>query len=165
MKDNPVDQVVAAGGGGGAPPSLRPPVATEGEPTPAKQPAAPPRLDKVEISAAGQAAAVEAVRIHGVAPAAVQAPSKAPPAEAPREDGSVSINFNKDLGILQAKIVDPVTHEVIREIPPDDVLKMAARIRTFFKERATSAARAEEDGPELLGSGQGRHGDGEEAEG
>ncbi len=158
MKENPVEQVLATGAGSGAPGGLRP-ATSDG--SSAKSSAvssvvrasagtapAPPRRDSVEISTAARSAVLEVIK-------AQAAPSKED-GEA-KQDGSVSINFNKDLGILQAKIVDPVTHQVIREIPPDEILKMASRIRTFFKEHRIVPRGG--DAPELLGSGGGDDGE------
>ena len=92
-----------------------------------------PRRDSVEISAAAQAAHQQAVQQQVSAPKVEQAA---------KSQGDLQIRYNQDLGVLQAKVVDPMTRQGIREIPPDDVLRMATHIRTYFRERGRKTAPA-----------------------
>lgn len=107
-------------------------------PAPNKPAPAPglPKRDSVEISVAAQVAAVEAFRTQ-VSSALPGGANTAPDALPKQEGGNVSIRYNGDIGVLQAKVVDPVTNEVIREIPPDAALQAAVRIRSYFRDRLT----------------------------
>jgi hypothetical protein len=60
----------------------------------------------------------------------------AEPLEAPGVPSrAIQFNFNRDLGILQARIVNRATEEVIREIPPEARMKLAERIQEFILSR------------------------------
>ncbi len=48
---------------------------------------------------------------------------------------AIQFNFNQDLGILQARIVNRATEELIREIPPEARMKLAERIQEFVLSR------------------------------
>ena len=126
--ENPVEGVVKVQpeGSGSAPVSRAP--AAQGRPVSTSAPEAP--KDTVDISTAAQAAAsTQALKVQNQAnKVAAEAP------QAPSAQGfapSISFNYNKDMGVLQAAVVDPVTHKVIRQIPPDEVLKMGARFRNL----------------------------------
>ena len=120
----PIRPIVTGGGQSSAP---EPRASGSGAP----EAPALPRQDRVEISIAAQAALQQAV----------QQQISAPKAEASaKPQGDLQIRFNRDLGVLQAKVVDPMTRQVILEIPPDDVLRMATHIRTFFRERGRRVA-------------------------
>ena len=118
---DPVISPVSTGGGGQSPaPEPSHPGAAAAPPVAPK-----PRVDSIEISVAAQAALQQAAQ------------NQAPPPKVAveRPQGDLQIRYNQDLGVLQAKVIDPMTRQVIREIPPDDVLRMANHIRTYFRER------------------------------
>ena len=127
----PVISPVSTGGGKTpAPDQPRPGVSA---PPAAPEPSAS-RMDSIEISSAGQAALQQAV----------QAQASAPKTAVEKAPGDLQIRYNQDLGVLQAKVIDPMTHRVLREIPPDDVLRMATHVRNFFRERSRKVSASAE---------------------
>ncbi|MBI4229431.1 MAG: flagellar protein FlaG [Planctomycetes bacterium] len=57
---------------------------------------------------------------------------------------AIQFSFNQDLGILQARIVNRATEEVIREIPPEARLKFAERFQEFVQSRLRAGQDADE---------------------
>lgn len=126
--DNPVEGIVKVQPeGNGSAPVAR---ATGGQGRAAAAEAPDPARDSVNISAAAQAAAEASAKAHKVQND-VRKPDTPQASSSPGLAPSISFNYNKDMGILQAAVVDPVTHKVIRQIPPDEVLKMGVKFRNL----------------------------------
>lgn len=127
---------------------------------PANAPAPEAPRDTVDISAAAQVAAEASAQALKAQQAPKKGPEPAPQPEASASKGlapNISFNYNKEVGILQAAVVDPVTHKVIRQIPPDEVLKMGLRFRNFVRERFEAAEKVS-DAP-TVGFESGQEGD------
>ena len=52
---------------------------------------------------------------------------------------NIQFNFNKELGILEATVIDSKTHKILRQVPPQDVLELQSRIHQYAKSRAQRA--------------------------
>lgn len=127
-----------------------PPMGSPGQqPILATSPGAPPaasgQAERADNGAAGSAtrAAEEAVRLElqrlKVAEAkrdAPKAPSLEDAARALREHikqipSDLVFRKDADTGIVIFKLVNPITQEVIREFPPEEIVEMARRLREF----------------------------------
>lgn len=64
---------------------------------------------------------------------------------------AIQYNFDRDLGILQATIVDPATKEVIREVPPEERLRLAQRFRELVLSRLQERREADVEPSEGAG--------------
>ena len=127
--ENPVDAVTNAVSGGQA---LTPPPAGVGNAPPPVQPnrePVTPRTDTVEISTAAFQASrasgtrkVELPQRPTAKDESVQVPQK------PQSDSEVNFSFNKDLGLMTKQVVNSQTGKVEREIPPQELLDLRARI-------------------------------------
>ena len=139
--EHPVEGIVKVQGeGNGSAPAAGAPAAP-GRPASAPAPEAP--RDTVDISAAAQAASEATARALKAQEQARNSGGASSPEPSPIEAlaPNISFNYNKEVGILQAAVVDPTTHKVIRQIPPDEVLKMGVRFRNIVKEQADAAQR------------------------
>ncbi len=125
--ENPVDAVSGMVNGGRA--LTAPPSGGSDAPAavpPSREPAAVP-VDTVEISTA----AVQAARSKQVdLPQRPAARGEAAPVpQKPRTDSEVNFNFNKDLGLMTKQVVNSQTGKVEKEIPPEELVKLRARIQ------------------------------------
>ena len=160
--DNPVEGIakVQPEGSGSAPAAGSAPSPVR----PASGPAPEAPRDTVDFSASAQAAAEASARVLQARQASRGDGASSP--EKPLLEGlspNISFNYNKEVGILQAAVVDPVTHKVIRQIPPDEVLKMGLRFRNFVKERLDAAQKVSDTATVGFESGQAGDSGGEHA--
>ena len=124
--ENPVEAVSGMVNGGRAltPPSPGGSDAPAG-PLPRESVAAP--VDTVEISTA----AIQAARSKRVdLPQRPAAEGESVQVSRKPESGSeVSFSFNKDLGLMTKQIVNSQTGQVEKQIPPEELVKLRARIQ------------------------------------
>jgi hypothetical protein len=153
--ENPVDAVSSLVSGGRA--LTTPPSGGSGLPSvPPPEPASSP-VDTVDISPA----AIQAARSKQAA-----LPRKPVAAREPAEDSrqketsgsEVSFNFNKDLGLMTKQIVNSQTGKVEREIPPEALVKLRARIQeavnNFKSQHGRSASGGIAKGAEADGASE-----------
>ena len=159
--DNPVEGIVKVEGEASGSAAVTRPAGSQG-----RSPAPAPEIahDSVDISAAAQAAAEASARALKVQAqtkeSAGQAAAAAKDSEVQSLAPNISFNYNKEVGILQAAVVDPTTHKVIRQIPPDEVLRMGLRFRNLVKQNLEAAHKVSGQAP--AGFESGGEGDGGE---
>ena len=147
--ENPVDAVSVALNGGRAPVAL--PKAGSEQPVAAPLARDPSRpVDTVEISKAARFRAAKLLQRQVDQDKPVLQGEGADRPASPGQD--INFSFNRDLGMLTKQIVNSKTGEVEKQIPPEELVKLRARIHEFLKSTGKSG-QADPKQLESLGSG------------
>ena len=144
MANNPIDALSGVGKGGASSGGYAAQALVEAQDpvaqaqTRSADPRQDIRSDKIELSAQALIAAAQA--------GLKDAFGKDLPQDRPADMQSynpvnlnIQFNFNKELGILEATVIDAKTHKILRQVPPQDVLELQSRIHQYAKSRAERA--------------------------